>query len=452
MLHRGTFFDYAIYFLWQASRLASRWIGSFLKEHYLSVLFVFMIPVMLARIDYNPRSVIWSDAEGYYQYLPALLIIKDVHKLPPGSIWPQYNVHGEYVDKYTCGIAIFELPFFIAAYGFSYLAGIDTQDYYNPLYCRAMALCGLLFAFLGLRTLRKTLLKLYAPGITAWVILSVFFGTNLFYYATKEMSASHVYSFFLFCFFIYHLPVFLKNPSRTNSLLLGGILGWIFLIRPTNILLALMLLLYDVYSMQELRARFSFYLRHFKSVLWMATSAFIFFIPQMLYWKEMTGHWIYYSYTEEGFIFWNKPKIVAVLFDTQNGLFLYSPLVLLMVAGIFLGFSKRAFQAPAILLIFSMATYIFASWWAWWFGGSFGHRCYVEFYALLAFPLAGLYQHISMHWKPALKISFYTLIIALMAFSVRLSYLYTSLGGPWDGKDWRWAWEKYGWVLSHLFG
>jgi hypothetical protein len=452
MLHRGTFFDYAIYFLWQASRLASQWIGRFLKEYYLTVLFVLMIPVMLARIDYNPRSVIWSDAEGYYQYLPALFIIKDVHKLPPGSVWPQYNEHGEYVDKYTCGIAIFEFPFFIAVYGFSYLAGIDTADYYNPLYCRSMALSGLFFAFLGLRILRKALLKIYSHSISAWVVISVFFGTNLFYYATKEMSVSHVYSFSLFCHLLYFLPAYLKNPSRNNSLLLGGILGWIVLIRPTNILLAVMLLLYDVYSMPELKTRINFYISHYRSLLWMFLASFIFFIPQLLYWKEMTGHWLYYSYTEEGFIYWNKPKITAVLFDVQNGLFLYSPLVLLMVAGIMLGLRKRSFHAPAILLIFSIATYIFASWWAWWFGGAFGHRCYVEYYALLAFPLAGLYQHIRLNWKKVFRVSFYSLVILLMIFSVRLSYLYTSLGGPWDGKDWRWAWEKYGWVLSNFFG
>jgi len=451
MLHRGTFFDYAIYNLWQASRLASQRIGNFLQAYYLTVLFFLVTLIMLHRIDYNPKSVIWSDAEGYYQYLPALFIIKDVHRMPPGSVWPYYNKQGEYVDKYTCGIALFELPFFAVAYGGSYLAGIDTSDYLNPLYCRAIALCALFFTFLGLRLLRKALLKITSPGVTFWVVLSVFFGTNLFYYATKEMGVSHGFSFFLFCALIYHLPVYLQHPSRLNSLLMGGILGWIVLIRPTNGIIALLLLLYDVYTITGFKQRVSFYLKHYSSVLWMIPAAFIFFIPQLVYWKEMTGQWIYYSYTDEGFKYWNQPKIAAVLFDVQNGLFLYSPLVLLMVVGIGLGIFKRNFQGPAMLLIFSIATYIFASWWAWWFGGAFGHRCYVEFYGLLAIPLAGLYQHISVHWKTLFRISFYSLVLMLMVFSVRLSYLYTSIGGPWDGADWRWNWDKYEWILSHFF-
>src|SRR6187551_316127 len=114
MLHRETYIEFAFQSLLDRTRYASQWVASFIKENYVMVLFLLMIPVMFSRIDYNPRSVIWSDAEGYYQYLPALFIIKDVHQLPPGSIWPQFNEHGEYIDKYTCGIAIFECPFFFA--------------------------------------------------------------------------------------------------------------------------------------------------------------------------------------------------------------------------------------------------------------------------------------------------------------------------------------------------
>jgi hypothetical protein len=451
MLHRGTFFDYAFYILWQASRLASRWIGRQIKEHYLVLLFLVMTPLMLSRINVNPRSVLWSDAEGYYQYLPALLIIKDVHKLPPGSVWPYYNDKGEYVDKYTCGIAIFELPFFLTAYYLSSAFGYDFRDYFNPVYCNSIAICGLLFTFLGLMLLRKVLLRIVSPAVTFWVVVSVFFGTNLFHYATREMSVSHVFNFFLFSSFIYLLPGWLKNPGRSNSLVLGAVLGWIILIRPTNSVLGLLLLGYDVYTIRELKGRVRFLVQHCRALIWMIPGAFIFFLPQLVYWKEMTGRWLYYSYTDEGFKYWSHPKIAEVLFDVQNGLFLYSPLVLLMIAGMILGLVKRNFQAPVMLVVFAVMTYIFASWWAWWFGGAFGHRCYVEFYALFAIPLAGLYQHIYSACKPHVRFAFFFTTVLLMIFSVRLSYLYTSIGGPWDGTDWRWNWEKYMWVLSHFF-
>lgn len=279
MLQRGTFLDYATYILWHTSRLASRWIGRLIKEHYLVLLFFLMLPIMFSRINVNPRSVIWSDAEGYYQYLPALFIIKDVHKLPPGSVWPYYNDKGEYVDKYTCGVAIFEFPFFLAAYTLSPIYGFDRMDYFNPLYCKSVAICGLLVTFLGLFFLRKVLLRMVSPAITFWVLISVLMGTNLFHYATREMSIAHVFNFFLFSFFIYLLPGWLKNPGRSNSLVLGAVLGWVILIRPTNSILAILLLGYDVYSLQALRARVHFLIYHARAVVWMIPGLSFFSFP-----------------------------------------------------------------------------------------------------------------------------------------------------------------------------
>jgi hypothetical protein len=75
----------------------------------------------------------------------------------------------------------------------------------------------------------------------------------------------------------------------------------------------------------------------------------------------------------------------------------------------------------------------------------------VEYYAILAIPLAGLIQKVFSSRKKIVRVSFQFLLIALMVYSVRLSYLYTSIGGPWDGADWRWNWEKYEWIMSYFF-
>lgn len=80
-----------------------------------ALLFLLLLGIMLHRISHNPRAVLWSDSEGYYKYLPALFILRDFHRVEPGSVWPYYNDRGEYLIKYSCGVAYFELPaFFIA--------------------------------------------------------------------------------------------------------------------------------------------------------------------------------------------------------------------------------------------------------------------------------------------------------------------------------------------------
>ncbi|MGB3078690.1 MAG: hypothetical protein WBB31_06390 [Saprospiraceae bacterium] len=434
------------------------------RIHYLVfILFsLYLINVTFDRIKGGERSVIWSDSEGFYDYLPGLFIIKDYHKLPPGSIAPYYlgtvypynNSNGEFVNKFTCGVSYFELPFFGIGYFISKLKGADPNNYFSPIYCKAIAFGGILITLLGLLLLYKTLLNT-SLGLNEnkafWTVLSVYFGTNLFHYSTKEMGMSHVYSFFLFCLLIYHLPKYFKKPDFLNNILLGGLLGWIVLIRPTNFILILLVFLYDVYSKQNLNDRIQFFVKNWRSICFIPVAGFAIIFPQLLYWKEMAGRWIFYSYADEGFKYWNNPKILAVLFDVQNGLLLYSPMVLLMMIGIFYGLKIKKYHSPAMLLIFILATYAFASWWAWWFGGAFGHRSYVEYYALLAIPLAGLINKVFSSPKRIVRISFQFLLIILMIYSIRLSYLYSSLGGPWDGADWRWNWEKYEWIMSYFF-
>jgi len=423
------------------------------RVHYLVFILAFLCLVIITfnRIKGNPRAVIWSDCEGYYDYLPGLFIIKDFHKLPSGSMWPYYNDKGEFVNKFSCGVSYFELPFFGIGYLISRLKGADPNDYFSPVYSKSVAFGGILVTFLGLLFLYKTLIRDYRENVVFWTLLSVYFGTNLFHYSTKEMGMSHVYSFFLFAALLFYIPKYLKTPNFLNSVVTGGLMGWIFLIRPTNVVVFLLILLYNVYSIDSLRERIIFFIKNYKSVFYIMVAGFMMLIPQLLYWKEMTGHWIYYSYTEEGFKYWNKPKMMAVLFDVQNGLLLYSPLVILMLIGIFYGLKVKKYHAPTMLLIFVLATYLFASWWAWWFGGAFGHRSYVEYYAILAIPLAGLINKVFSSTKRLVRIPFQCLLILLMIYSVRLSYLYTSIGGPWDGPDWRWNWEKYEWIMSYFF-
>ncbi|MEO6038891.1 MAG: hypothetical protein ABIQ93_10790 [Saprospiraceae bacterium] len=423
----------------------------FLSRYYLLILFLAFYPVMYDRVNGKPRGVIWSDCEGYYKYLPGLFIIGDFHKIPAGSVWPVKNDQGEILLKYTYGVSIFEAPFFLAARQYCIWKNQEPDDFFNRHYCRAIAIGGYCVGFLGLFFLRRGLLRYFSPAVTFWTLMCVFFGTNLFHYTVKEMGMSHVYSFCLMAFLVWHVPRFYADPRWQKAALLGGAAGWLILIRPTNFAVLFFIALYDVYSWPDLKDRLAFWLQHRLQIGVAAGMAFLFFLPQMLYWHALLGKWVHYSYTDEKFIYWNQPKIAAVLFDVQNGLFIYSPLVLLMVIGIFMGLPQRKHQAPALLIIFIISTYLFASWWAWWFGGAFGHRSYVELYALLALPLGGLLERSWESRYSAIRWSMVALTVLLMVYSVRLSFLYNILDGPWDGPDWRWNWEKLSWIWSHFF-
>ena len=185
-------------------------------------------------------------------------------------------------------------------------------------------------------------------------------------------------------------------------------------------------------------------------MLWAVPFFIIALAPQLLYWKEITGKWVTYSYEGEGFIFWKQPKIAAVLFDTQNGLFLYSPILLFMFVGLVAGRKDTRANFMGISIVFVIITYVFASWWAWWFGAAFGHRCYIEYFPIFAFPLAISMERIIAMKNGFIKSSIVCIILLFIFYSVRMSMLFDRTG-IWDGPSWRWNWHAWADQVRHIF-
>ncbi len=167
------------------------------------------------------------------------------------------------------------------------------------------------------------------------------------------------------------------------------------------------------------------------NLLIMAVAAIAVWIPQLIYWKSVTDHWIMWSYGDETFKYWKEPKLFRVLFDAWNGWLLYSPIAIIPLVGLVLGRHSNRHSERIIMLILALATYLFASWWAWWFGGAFGHRCYVEYYALLAMPFAAVAERaFKFTWS---KVVFIALCLLLIYYNLGLTYHYQA---PWDGPNW----------------
>jgi hypothetical protein len=434
-----------------SNKRQKRLIMQFTSKYYIVILWALLFMSMTARVWQNPRGVIWSDAEGYYVYNPTLFIVGDLHAMPSESVTHEKNDRGENVNKYTCGVALLQMPFFLAARAFCKISGQAPDQVFSIHYARAIAVAGYTFGFLGLFFLDRALRRQFSPMVSALTTLAVFSGTNLHYYMTHAMGMSHAYSFFLFAFIVWQVPRFYARPSTKNALLLGACLGCIVLIRPTNILVIWFVGAYQLMRKETIATRVNWWLQHYKQVLLIALSSVLLLLPQFVYWYTMTGKFVRYSYVGEEFKYWASPKILDVLFDVQNGLFLYSPMVLLMVIGLGTGYRDRRAQSISGIPIFIAATYLFASWWAWWFGGAFGHRCYVEYYALLALPLAVMIERVLASKHRVIQYSFFAILAFLAYYGVKMSYLYTTLPKPWDGPDWRWNWAKILEIWRHLW-
>ncbi len=120
-------------------------------------------------------------------------------------------------------------------------------------------------------------------------------------------------------------------------------------------------------------------------------------LPQLLYWKRVTGSWIYDVGSKWDFLdpHWQ------VLFGWEKGWFIYTPVTILMVIGLW--FIRKHSFYRSVLIFFILNTWVVIAWSDWQYGASYSTRALVQSYALLAIPLAALIQHyISSKWKYAL--------------------------------------------------
>lgn len=411
-------------------------------ERTLTLATLFIVALLLFIKSDNQRIYTTSDAEGYFLYLPALTIygFDDVPVITQQQ-FHRSEVTGRYYDKYTAGVAIMEAPFYGMA---CILAGVDTLyqiDGYSRPFQRMVLFGAMFYAFFGLGMLYFFLRKKYSIGISGIVIISIFMGTNMYYYTMREPGMSHVYSFFLWTLLFWQTEKIYKAPDWKNFIFLSVIISLLVFIRPTNIIASLVILLWN---MNDWRVRWEYFKTHFRKFIILPVPLLIFAAGQLFLWMHMHGSFVAFSYNEEpGFIYLLKPKVLNVLFHVHNGLLIYAPILIFSLLGLVMGIEKRVANFRLITIILLLFTYVFGSWWAWWFGGAYGHRCYVDLLPLFGIVMAYFLDVLKRSSFDTLKGITGAVMIFLIYYSVRMTEIYAS---PWDGPGFMWPqfWENVG--------
>jgi hypothetical protein len=152
----------------------------------------------------------------------------------------------------------------------------------------------------------------------------------------------------------------------------------------------------------------------------------------MLYWKEMTGQWLYFSYGSDERFFFDDPAIIKGLFSWRKGLFLYTPLMIFAFAGIISLWIRRSPHVLAMTLFVPLNIYIIFSWWCWWYGGGFGQRAFIDSYVLMAIAAASLLSHAMTTGKSWLKPAVLAAFILLASLGVIQNIQYYNGAIHWD--------------------
>lgn len=426
------------------------------KKHSTSFLLIFISIILVfsaANVKWGGErwhSIVRDDGKGYYAYLPAVFIYQDLSfgfydeiekekYFIPQLIFDYRNEYqGNIVNKYYVGTAIAEMPFFLMAHALSKPLGFDS-DGYSKIYYVFVNIAGLFYMILGLYLLWKILLLYQIKNSNINIgLLSIGLGTHLFYYAAFEPCMSHVYSFaFVNAFVLWGKKYFIE--AKNKYLILAALMfGMIVLIRPVNGLIILVLPFVSG-SLSLFKQRFQeLFTKNYLATIAALLSVFgVLFIQGIIYYLQ-TGHFIIYSYGTDHFDFFDS-HMIDILFSYKKGLFLYTPICLLSSFGAYYLYRKNKFQFFSLLAFFMVLTYVLASWWSWWYGGSFSSRVYVEYLFVFALLLAFALEQITIKkWRTLFVASLFFFIL----FNQKQTYLYRIGHIHFVDMDKEWYWNS----------
>jgi hypothetical protein len=371
------------------------------------------------------QNIIEADARGYYAYLPATFIYQDLNFTFYDTVEKEkyntsfnydyrVNAQGKTINKYFCGTAILQSPFFFIAH---ILASVSdhSADGYSRIYMLLITIAGIFYLMVGLLYTDK-LLQLFSirEGIRSIALISILFGTNLFFYSVCEMGMSHIYSFAAISMFCYFIKKWFTGLETKHLIISMLILGVIFLIRPSNLMIVLIIpfLAGDLYRIFIVFKKMK---KELVLVIIGVLCMIIIMAIQPLIYKISTGSFRADSYPGEEFHF-TSPNFLNILFSFKKGLFLYTPMYLASLIGLFFLWKKRKFEFFTFIFFFLALTYILSCWWNWWYGGSFSSRVYVEYLPLFCLLLAILLQNASEKILRSILLPLIFLLIGLCQF------------------------------------
>ncbi len=335
------------------------------------------------------------DALGYYLYLPATIIYQDYKQLAwfP-AIDSQYHVsggtfyqalkheNGNYYIKYLSGVALLQLPYFLTAHIYASNTSHYMADGFSPPYQQAIAWGNVIYFILALFLLRRLLLQYFSDKVTMISLLAMTLGTNLIQYVTVDSGMSHGYIFPLYVWVLWATYQWHRQPRWTWAALIGGIIGLATISRPTEAVMLFIPLLWDTHTRASAKRKWQLVAAHLPQVCIAIMGGMLAILPQLLYWKSVTGSFIYDVGSKWSFL----NPFFRVLIGWEKGWFIYTPITIFFIVGLF--FLKKYAFKNAVLWFGILNIYIIISWFDWRYGGSYSTRALSQSYPVYCLSMA----------------------------------------------------------------
>jgi hypothetical protein len=389
-------------------------------EALLTVIFLLTLPLS------NPW--VRGDGVGYYAFARSMLI---EHRLDftkdwlaantsfrmgrtdaQGNIAPaEYTATGHLDNHFSVGPAILWFPFLLVAHGgvllYNRLGGQIPADGFSKPYRLAMAVGTALYGFLALMISFVLARRYFAERWAFLATLGIWFASSLPVYMYFNPSWSHAHSAFMVALFLWYWIRTRAARTWLQWIILGAIGGLMMDVYYVSGVLLLLPLLESLGGYWEgLQGTGGEPIGHLllKDAFFAAT-VFTLVAPTLISKKIIFGSYLDFGYRERWF--WRSPAFFKVGFSADHGLFSWTPILILAVAGIFI--LRRRDRTLAWYLIALFAAYLYAiGCYQNWDGlSSFGNRFFVSLTSVFVIGLAAFLDSLERAWneKGALIVS-----------------------------------------------
>ncbi len=337
-------------------------------------------------------SHIEADASG----LPSVFLRQSSHRVGIDSVWhsPRPDpVTGRVPSYFSVGPAIAWAPAYVAAHGLTLLAAAAgaavKPDGYGGLYYLAIILSSFAFGIAGLILAFRIASIVTPPREALWAVLTIGWATPVVYYLYLSASYGHPLTMFTSAaFFLYWWRT--RHSDHPGTWFRWGLLaGVLFLVRWNDVVLAAPAFAIEGFRLltrRDARPGASG-VRQLLACAGAALAGFLLVAaPQLAVWQYFHGRpWVRHP---TDLVRLDPGAAWKMLVSARHGLFVWTPIAVPAVAGLFCLFRRNrelagASLAAVILLVASNS--IVEDWWG---GSSFGLRRLVSATPFLALGLA----------------------------------------------------------------
>jgi hypothetical protein len=301
---------------------------------------------------------------------------------------------GRHISFGYLGPALMWSPFYVAAHGCVLVARAAgwpiAADGFAWPYAAAVCYGSAFYAFFGLLLTHNALRRFgqFAEPYATWSVLGIWLGTPLLYYMSLAPGFAHapaVFAVSLLLWLWFRAREGGDEGVRAWALMgvAGGLAG---LIRPSGALF----LIAPAMDLAWRVLRDRRWAWGVGRMAVMGACAGVLLLPQLLLNRALTGGLGPTRLVTRKLSF-SSPHFVQVLFDSGNGLFFWTPLALVAVAGLVAIALRRTGGLGRLLLVaFVLQVWINGSVESWTQAGAFGARRFVEMTPIFAWGLAAV--------------------------------------------------------------